>query len=69
MGAVVVQGRRGAEPNVLFIKDERRESFYCLRHLFMLSESMCMCVYTLKGNLPLTPGDLWLPVGTAWMSR
>lgn len=61
------EGRRGAEPNMLFIKDERRESFYCLRRLFMLSVRVCVCVrvFTWKRNLPLTPSDLCLPGGSS----
>lgn len=46
MGAWVLVwcwGGGGPEPNMVFIKDERRESFYCLRRLFMLSVRVCMC--------------------------
>lgn len=39
-------GRKGgrAEPNMLFIRDERRESFYCLRRLLAPSVKVCVCV-------------------------
>lgn len=47
MGAWVLvwcRERRGADTNMLFIKDESRESFYCLRRLFMQSVRVCMCM-------------------------
>lgn len=45
-------GAGGAEPNMFFIKDERRESFYCLRHLCQVWGRVCLQ----KGEI-----DLWPP--------
>lgn len=39
---------------MLFIKDERRESFYPLRRLFILSARVCVCVH-IKGKFTFDP--------------
>lgn len=49
VGAGAVGG--GAEPNMFFIKDERRESFYW--HLCQVWGRVC--VFTERRNWPLTP--------------
>lgn len=49
-------GEGGGEPNMLFIKDERRESFNCLRRLFILGVRVCVCVCVdTQGELYLRP--------------
>lgn len=47
---------------MLFIKDERGESFYCFRHVFMPNVCVCVCM---KEKCTFDPSALWVPAGSS----